>query len=471
LAIAQEHGDRSESAYCLRALGDVAFAADDSAQALSLYEKSLAHYRALEDGFSISAILSKLAETYRLLGEPEKAIASARQSLDLSRKIGDRFWAASSLVNTGAIALYTGNYTEAEGYVREANVIYRETGYRVGIASTCVVLARLAFLRASFEVAETLARQALEIATELGHARIVDSVRGLGLHRWAKEALGADVQDEEPDLVLDGELPTPTAIDRYRVIELLRLSSIPIIPVYLAQDPDSGCRVALKAVQKEKLSEHPWIVPYFQREAEILQDLQHPALLRCYGYGETADYIYVVLELFENITLKEALEEQNGFLSAREVIDWVVQICGALVYLHSQEPAPIIYRDMKPSTVGVEPNGKVRLIDFGIAKRYQPAREQAMIGTAGYASPEQWMGYSDARSDVYAVGATLHHLLTRRDPYKEKPFTFHDAPPRSLNLAVSERLEAVVLKAVEHNPENRYQSAAELKAALLACLR
>jgi serine/threonine protein kinase len=112
----------------------------------------------------------------------------------------------------------------------------------------------------------------------------------------------------------------------------------------------------------------------------------------------------------------------------------------------------------------------VRLVDFGIVEPYQAGREQALIGRVGYASPEQYFGYSDERSDVYGLGATLHYLLTRRDPYKEEPFTFHDAPPRSLNPAISEALEAVILKATEHNPEDRYQSAEEMKAALLACL-
>ena len=93
-----------------------------------------------------------------------------------------------------------------------------------------------------------------------------------------------------------------------------------------------------------------------------------------------------------------------------------------------------------------------------------------MIGTEGYAPPEQYWGYTDARSDIFALGATLHHLLTRRDPHKETPFSFHDAPPRSLNPAISQELETVILKAVEHHPEDRYQSVDEMKNALLACL-
>jgi len=145
-------------------------------------------------------------------------------------------------------------------------------------------------------------------------------------------------------------------------------------------------------------------------------------------------------------------------------------LCDALIHLHSQRPAPLIFRDVKPSNIMIDPYGQVYLIDFGISLAHQPGRELAMIGTEGYSPPEQYLGYTDVRSDVYSLGATLHHLLTCRDPRRETPFSFHDAPPRSLNPAISEELEAVILKAVEHKAEDRYQSVEEMKTALLACL-
>ena len=116
----------------------------------------------------------------------------------------------------------------------------------------------------------------------------------------------------------------------------------------------------------------------------------------------------------------------------------------------------------------IDRQGRVRVIDFCIADR--AGSDLTIVGTGGYAPPEQYRGCSDARSDIYALGATLHHLLTRRDPRKEAPFSFHDAPPRSLNPAISDDLEAVILKATEVLPEDRYQSAEEMRAALLACL-
>jgi len=116
----------------------------------------------------------------------------------------------------------------------------------------------------------------------------------------------------------------------------------------------------------------------------------------------------------------------------------------------------------------IDSRGRVRMVDFCIMDG--AGSDLTMTGTGGYAPPEQYRGVADARTDVYALGATLHHLLTRRDPRKEAPFTFREALPRTLNPAVSEALEAVILRAIEYSPEKRYQTADEMRAALLACL-
>jgi serine/threonine protein kinase/predicted ATPase len=466
LAIAQKHGDLEAIAVGVLTLGKVALDADDYAGALSFYEESLAISRDLDDSFHIAAALYRLAETYRLLGQPDKAITFALQSLDLSREIGDRFWAASSLADTGVIALYTGNYTEAEGYLRKANTIYREMGYRAGIASSNVVLGKLAFLKADFEKANALAEEALEIATDIGSKRVAQSARYLtGL---VATTLG-EKKDEHPDEEEPAPITDiPTKIDQYEVKRLLSAGDFGA--VYLAHDPDSGRDVAIKVANPEHLKKYGWALKAFKRESVIMAKLAHPAIPEFYGYGETADHVYIVLEFIKGKDLLAMLEEQEGFLPEKEVIEWAIQVCDGLIHLHSQRPAPLIFRDVKPSNMMIDPYGQVYLIDFGISVTYQPGREQAAIGTEGYSPPEQYLGYTDARSDVYALGATLHHLLTRRDPRKEKPFSFHNAPPHSLNPAISEELEAVILKAVEHNPEDRYQSVKDMKTALLACL-
>jgi serine/threonine protein kinase len=206
------------------------------------------------------------------------------------------------------------------------------------------------------------------------------------------------------------------------------------------------------------------------READILAQLtQHPGFPKFYGYGEMADYVYTAMEFIQGTSLEDMIEERGHPLPEADVIEWAIQICDALTHLHNLRPTPFIHRELKPSNVIIDHHGRARLVDFAAAERYQAGREQSGIGAEGYAAPEQYVGYADARSDVYELGATLHHLLTLRDPRVEKPFTFHDAPPRSLNPAISEALEAVILKATEHNPLARYQNMEEMKAALLAC--
>ncbi len=466
LAIVQKHSDLEAIAVGVRTLGEVAFDADDYAEALSFYEESLAISRDLDDSFNIAAALYRLAETYRLLGQPDKAITSARQSLDLSREIGDRFWAASSLADTGVIALYTGNYTEAEGYLREANTIYREMGYRAGIASSSMDLGKLAFLKADFEKAKALAEEALEIATDTGNKRVARYAGSLA--EDVAKALGEKIDEhpveKEPIPITD----MPTTIDRFEVKGLLGVG--PMFTVYLAHDPDSGRDVAIKTVNPEALKQFARLRKSFKHEAEMMAKLAHPAIPECYGYVEAADHIHIVLEFITGKDLLTLFEEQEGFLPEKDVIEWAVHLCDALTYMHSQRPAPIIFRDLKPANVMIDQSGQVHLIDFGIVEAYQAGRELPLIGTEGYAPPEQYTGYSDVRSDVYSLGATLHHLLTCRDPRKETPFSFHDAPPRSLNPAISEELEAVILKAVEYKAKDRYQSVEEMKTALLACL-
>jgi predicted ATPase len=463
LAIAQKHNNRRLTAVCLRLLGEIAFNASDHAKALSLYEESLAHFRDLDHSFFIAEGLYEIAEIYRLLGQPEEAIKFARQSLAMSREIGDKYWASQSLVNTGVIALYTGNYTEAEGHLREANTIAQKLGYRKGITESNVVLGKLAFLNGDFETAKALAEEALEIATDIGNKRIARSASDLG--STVAAALGEESNEHPDEQALVPVTDIPPTIDRFQIKELLGAGSFG--SVYLAHDPDNGRDVALKVANPEALRKTSRM---FDREAEVIAKLKHPAFPEFYGYGETADNVYIVTEYISGKDLEEIIEEQEGFLPQKAVIEWALQLCDAFTYMHSQRPTPIIFRDVKPANVMIDHCGRARWIDFLFAEPYQAGREQPPIGRKHYVSPEGHIGYSDARSDIYALGATLYHLLTRRDPRCQTPFSFHNAPPRSLNSAISEELEAVVLKAVEYKAIDRHQNAAEMKTALLACL-
>jgi len=205
----------------------------------------------------------------------------------------------------------------------------------------------------------------------------------------------------------------------------------------------------------------------FEREASLLATLNHPAIPKIYDYFVEGGRIYLVLEFIEGKNLEDILEASSGPLEEEQVVRWAIQICDVLSYLHSHRPDPIVFRDMKPSNVMITPDDRVVLIDFGIARIFEADRKGTMIGTEGYSPPEQYRGIAEPRGDIYALGATMHHLLTKSDPRLEPPFTFHERPVTVLNPKVSPQLEAVIMKALEYDARQRWSSAAEMRAALL----
>lgn len=150
----------------------------------------------------------------------------------------------------------------------------------------------------------------------------------------------------------------------------------------------------------------------------------------------------------------------------KDVIEWSKQLCDVLGYLHSREK-PIIYRDMKPSNVMLKPDGKVILIDFGTAREFKEKNiaDTTCLGTQGYAAPEQFggMGQTDARTDIYCLGATMYHLVTGHNP-AEPPYEMY--PITQWDSRLSSGLEEIILKCTQRNPKDRYQSCAELMYAL-----
>ncbi|MFL5803274.1 MAG: protein kinase domain-containing protein, partial [Roseiflexaceae bacterium] len=207
----------------------------------------------------------------------------------------------------------------------------------------------------------------------------------------------------------------------------------------------------------------------FERESGLLATLQHPAIPKVYDFFEENGRVYLILELISGKDLETVLDEAGGPLPEERVARWGVQICDVLIYLHNHEPEPIVFRDMKPSNIMVTEQDRIVLIDFGIARNLtRPDRKGTMIGTEGYSPPEQYRGLAEPRGDLYALGATLHHLLTASDPRLETPFTFHERPLRQLNPAVSPELDAVVARALEYDMTARWASSEELKDALLS---
>ncbi len=210
-------------------------------------------------------------------------------------------------------------------------------------------------------------------------------------------------------------------------------------------------------------------VENFEREANILASLNHPAIPKIFDYFNENDRHYVVLEYVEGQDLAKYIAQRARPITPLQAVDWGIQLCDVLEYLHNQTP-PIVFRDLKPSNIMLRPDGRLVLVDFGIAKHFQEAERATMVGTEGYASPEQYEGMATPKVDIYALGATLHHLLTNTDPREFRPFSFASRPIRHYNPAVPPELEQVIMKALAEDPDERWESAAELRKALEALL-
>jgi serine/threonine protein kinase len=209
----------------------------------------------------------------------------------------------------------------------------------------------------------------------------------------------------------------------------------------------------------------------FNQEATILSRLDHPNLPQVIDFFEDQGRAYLVMEFIWGESLEKRIAAANSPLLEREVLQWAAQICTVLEYLHSRQPA-IIFRDLKPSNVMVTNAGMVKLVDFGIARTYKEDKLQDTIalGSENYAAPEQWgEAQTDARSDIYGLGATLYHLLANLPP-SPAFLPSEPQPVDELNPALSRATVEIITKAMQRERENRYQSAAEMKQAVLACL-
>ncbi len=205
----------------------------------------------------------------------------------------------------------------------------------------------------------------------------------------------------------------------------------------------------------------------FEEEANFLALLNHPAIPKIYDFFAAHDRRYLVLEYIEGKNLETMLEENNAPLNEVDVLNWAAQLCEVLSYLHNHKPQPIVFRDMKPSNVMLTNEDRLVLIDFGIAKTFQEDKKGTMIGTEGYSPPEQYKGMALPAGDIYALGATMHHLLTNNDPRIEVPFTFHERMPVRLNPKITPATEAVIMKALEFDIAKRWANVEKFEEALL----
>lgn len=250
---------------------------------------------------------------------------------------------------------------------------------------------------------------------------------------------------------------------KYKVLNKIGQGGMSV--VYLAMNERANKQWAIKEIRKDGVSDYEVVKQNLVAETDILKRLNHAHLPSIIDVIDCDDTFLIVMDYIEGKPLSDALKHE-GAQSQEKVIEWAKQICDVLGYLHSRQPA-IIYRDMKPSNVMLKPDGNIMIIDFGTAREYKSAsiEDTKCLGTQGYAAPEQFggQGQTDARTDIYCLGATLYHLVTGHNPCLP-PYEMY--PIRRWNPSLSSGLEKIILKCTQRNPADRYQSCAELMYAL-----
>lgn len=259
-------------------------------------------------------------------------------------------------------------------------------------------------------------------------------------------------------------------INRYRIMGMLGGGGQGA--VYQARDlnfPEAKRLVAIKEMHYPSADPNQRSTTFktFQREANMLATLAHPAIPKIFDFFDQNARAYLVMEYINGRDLENILSKTTE-LPMDRIIGWAIDLCDVLDYLHNQKPEPVVFRDIKPANIMVDHLGKIRLIDFGIAKKFVSGLKHTMIGTEGYSAPEQYKGDVTTLSDIYSLGATLHHIITRRDPRLEPPFSFNERPIKELAPEAPQGLIDIIEKALAMEPTHRFQSCAEMKIALEA---
>lgn len=259
-------------------------------------------------------------------------------------------------------------------------------------------------------------------------------------------------------------MPVGTVLDgRYRILKMIGRGGMGYI--HLAMDQQKNKTCAVKEIRKNITRDTQMLLQSIFHESNMMKKLDHPAFPKIYDIIDGPDSLLILMEYVEGESLNHILS-QNFSPNESQVLDYARQLGQAFDYLHNL-PTPIIYRDLKPGNIMLQPDGKIKIIDFGTAREYKKAAHEdtVCLGTIGYAAPEQFggMGQSDMRTDIYNLGATLYHIATGKNP-AEPPYEI--LPIRQVNPDFSRGLELIIQKCTQKDPTLRFQSAREFLDAL-----
>ncbi|MGV8120738.1 MAG: protein kinase [Candidatus Xenobiia bacterium LiM19] len=254
-------------------------------------------------------------------------------------------------------------------------------------------------------------------------------------------------------------LPENTVLRRKYTVRYLTAGGMSIAylgeregKTYFVKEVETGDARRMVSISQEKL---------------MLEQLDHPGIIKVFDFFEEDGFYYLVSEYIEGPSLEKLISPKTGiFIKESVILEWASQLCDIFEYLHHLKP-PVIYRDLKPQNIIRDREGRLHLVDFGIARIFKTSKEEDTepMGTALTASPEHFGGtQTDERSDIFTLGATLHFLATNGLGFSCQLFEFE--PARTVNAKISEHFEKVLKKCTDFDPANRYQNISELRAAL-----
>lgn len=250
--------------------------------------------------------------------------------------------------------------------------------------------------------------------------------------------------------------------DKYRIVKPLGEGGMN--RVYLVEGIDGSGQYAMKVTREpgELNSSNQEIYNQFLKEVSILSTIKHKSLPVIHDYFSSGNKYYILEEYIDGESLDKFIQGSDP--DEEFIVTWALKLCDVLEVLHKKR---IIFRDLKPANIMIANDGNLKLIDFDIARFYKEGKncDTSLLGTPGYAAPETYgRTQSDARSDIYSLGATMYHLYTKRDP-QDNPFCFF--PILSLKPNANVKLVKIIDKALSHKPQERYKSVAEMKKELL----